>query len=101
MVSICQGFELFQDRVVACTPINSFQATARRFEGLKKRIEPRIFCVSFWFGDDRSVLVEEFGHGAVVSRQEIIWVCWRVEEKGGRFKVEFECIKVDGADAAE
>ena len=57
--------------------------------------------MSFWFGDDGSVLVEEFGHGAVVSRQEIIWVCWRVEEKGGRFKVEFECIKVDGADAAE
>ena len=37
----------------------------------------------------------------IVCRQEIIMVCWRIEEKGGGFKVEFECIKVDGADTAE
>jgi len=57
--------------------------------------------MSFRFSDDWSVLVEEIRHGGIVCRQEIIVVCWRIEEKGGGFKVKFECIEVDGADATE
>lgn len=54
-------------------------------------------CMSFRLSDDWSMFVQESCHYRIVFRHEIIIFGWRIEENGGRFKVEVESVKIFGA----
>ena len=57
--------------------------------------------MGFVLTNDWSVFIEEIRQGGVVCIQGIIGVCWGIGEKRGCFKVEFEKLEVDVADATE